>query len=56
MSVLKRWIWFIGTIAWYIDAAINLHYGARNHALLALMVATMFFIMGMVQVKSPKRR
>ena len=55
MLVLKQWIWFIGAAAWYTDSAVNLHYGARNHALLALIVATMFFIAGMVWVKTPKR-
>ncbi len=56
IPALKIWIWFIGAAAWYLDAAINLHYNARGHAVLALAVATMFFIAGMVGVKSPKRR
>jgi hypothetical protein len=55
MLALKHWIWFIGAAAWYMDAAVNLHYGARSHALLALIVATMFFVAGMVWVKSPRR-
>ncbi len=56
MPALKQWIWFIGAAAWYVDAAINLHYGARSHALLALLVATMFFAAGMIWVKTPRRR
>jgi hypothetical protein len=55
MLALKQWIWFIGAAAWYMDAAINLHYGARSHAFLALLVATMFFVAGMVWVSNPKR-
>jgi hypothetical protein len=55
MLALKQWIWFIGAAAWYMDAAINLHYNARSHALLALLVATMFFVAGMVWVSSPRR-
>jgi hypothetical protein len=55
MPALKIWIWFVGAAAWYLDAAINLHYNARGHALLALCVATLFFIAGMVWVKTPKR-
>jgi hypothetical protein len=56
VPALKMWIWFIGAAAWYLDAAINLHYNERGHAVLALAVATMFFIAGMVGVKTPKRR
>ena len=55
VPALKMWIWFIGAAAWYMDAAINLHYNARGHAILALAVATMFFIAGWVGVKTPKR-
>jgi hypothetical protein len=55
MVALKQWIWFIGAAAWYLDAAVFMHYGARSHALLALLVATMFFVAGMVWVKNPRR-
>jgi hypothetical protein len=56
MPALKIWIWFVGAAVWYLDAALNLHYNARGHAILALCVATMFFIAGMVWVRNPKRR
>ena len=55
-AALMQWIWFIGATVWYGNAAIFLHYGSRTHALLSLIVASMFFIAGMVGVKTPRRR
>ncbi len=39
-------IWFAGSVAWWIDAAVNLHYHQRAHALAALIIAVIFFAAG----------
>ena len=51
-----HWIWFAGAVAWWIDAALAVHGGNRGHALLALAVSVIFFIAGMVWLKTPPRR
>ena len=32
-------IWFVGAVVWWIDAAVAVHYNNRAHAVLALAVA-----------------
>ena len=56
MAARTYWIWFAGAAAWWIDAAIAVHYGNRGHALLALIIALLFFIAGMVWIKTPRKR
>jgi len=56
MAAFKHWSWFVGALAWYVDAAIQLHYHARGRALLALAVATVFFVAGMFWVRTPRQR
>lgn len=47
-------IWYIGSVVWWIDAAVNLHYGARAHAAIALSVAVAFFSAGVFLSRSAK--
>jgi hypothetical protein len=49
-------IWFVGAVVWWIDAAVAVHYGNRPHALLALAVACVFFAAGIVWVKNTEKR
>ena len=56
MAARTYWIWFAGAAAWWIDAAIAVHYGNRGHALLALLISALFFVAGMVWVKTPRKR
>jgi hypothetical protein len=44
-------IWFVGAVVWWIDAAMALHYGHKSHALAALAVACVFFAAGRIQIK-----
>ena len=39
-------IWFVGSVVWWLDAAVNLHYNQRTHALIALAIAVIFFAAG----------
>jgi hypothetical protein len=41
-------IWFVGAVVWWIDAALQLHAGARPHALLAIAVSLLFLVAGVV--------
>lgn len=49
------WIWLIGAVVWWIDAAIAVHYGNLPHALLAIVVA-MLFIVTAVSTRSTVRK
>jgi hypothetical protein len=49
-------IWFIGAVAWWFDAAVALHYDHKPHALLALAIACLFFAAGMLVIKTRERR
>lgn len=49
-------IWFVGAVVWWIDAAVALHYRHKSHALLALAVACLFFAAGMMWLKNSERR
>jgi hypothetical protein len=49
-------IWFVGSVVWWIDAAVALHYGHRQHALLALAIACIFFAAGVMWLKSVEKR
>lgn len=42
------WIWFVGAVVWWIDAAIAAHFNHLPHALLALLVALLFVIVAVV--------
>jgi hypothetical protein len=39
-------IWFVGAVVWWIDAALHLHAGTRNHALLAIAISLLFLFAG----------
>jgi len=41
-------IWFVGAVVWWIDAALHLHAGSRDHALLAIAVSLLFLAAGVV--------
>jgi hypothetical protein len=49
-------IWFVGAAVWWIDAAIALHYEHRPHAVLALIVACLFFAAGMMGIRAGEKR
>lgn len=49
------WIWFVGCAAWVTDAAVSLHVGARQRAVLALMVAMLFFVAGVFYRQQGRR-
>jgi hypothetical protein len=49
-------IWFVGAVVWWIDAAVAVHYHNKPHALLALAVACVFFAAGIMWVKSTEKR
>ncbi len=56
MLARTYWIWFAGAAAWWADAAIAVHYQHLGHALLALGIAALFFIAGMIWLKTPPRK
>ncbi len=41
-------IWFVGAGVWWIDAALSLHAGLREHALLAIAVSLLFLVAGVL--------
>ena len=41
------WIWFVGSAAWFLDAALVLHRGALGRGLVAVAVSAMFLAAGM---------
>jgi hypothetical protein len=49
-------IWFVGAVVWWIDAAVAVHYANKPHAVLALAVACVFFAAGIMWVKSTEKR
>jgi hypothetical protein len=49
-------IWFVGAVVWWIDAALHLHAGSRNHALLAIAVSLLFLAAGIVFRKQALRK
>jgi hypothetical protein len=49
-------IWFLGAVVWWIDAAVALHYDHKSHALLALAIACLFFAAGMMWRKTENNR
>jgi hypothetical protein len=49
-------IWFVGAVVWWIDAAVAVHYGNKAHAVLALAVACVFFAAGIMGVKGAEKR
>ena len=49
-------IWFVGAVVWWIDAAVAVHYGNTPHAVLALAVACVFSAAGIMWVKSTEKR
>lgn len=48
-------IWFVGAVVWWIDAAVALHYSHKAQALLGLVVACVFFVAGILGVKSTEK-
>lgn len=50
------WIWFAGCAAWVVDAAVSLRVGARERAVLAGMVAMLFFVAGVFYRGQGRRR
>ncbi|MGC2404030.1 MAG: hypothetical protein WA510_29820 [Acidobacteriaceae bacterium] len=49
-------IWFVGAVVWWIDAAVAVHYGNKTHAILALAVACVFFAAGVMGIKGAEKR
>jgi hypothetical protein len=49
-------IWFVGAVVWWIDAAVAVHYSNKPHAILALAVACVFFAAGVMWVKNTEKR
>jgi hypothetical protein len=49
-------IWYVGAVVWWIDAAVAVHYDHKLHALLALAIACLFFITGRLQLKTTEKR
>jgi len=49
------WIWFVGSAAWFLDAALVLHRGALARGLLAVAVSAMFLVAGMFFKKQAGR-
>ncbi len=41
------WIWFVGCGVWAADGVVQLDFGARAHAQLALMLAMLFLVAGL---------
>jgi len=50
------WIWFVGAAAWFVDAAIGLHYGALGRGLVAALISGLFLAAGMYFKKQAKRQ
>jgi hypothetical protein len=50
------WIWFAGAVAWWISAALAVHYNHRAHALLSLAISAMFFGAWLLWRRMPPRR
>jgi hypothetical protein len=48
-------IWYVGAVVWWIDAAVALHYGHKSHALLALAIACLFLAAGRIQPKTNEK-
>jgi hypothetical protein len=48
-------IWYVGAVAWWFDAAVAVHYGHKGHALLALAIACLFFVTGRIQIKTSEK-
>jgi hypothetical protein len=40
------WLWYIGSGVWLLDAALDLHFDRRMHALAAIGVALLFLLAG----------
>ncbi len=38
------WIWLIGCFAWTLDALVSLHLRAMPHAVIAFVLALLFFV------------
>lgn len=49
------WIWFVGSGAWFVDAALVLHRGALGRGLVAVAVSAMFLAAGMFFKKQAGR-
>ncbi|HEY0786542.1 MAG TPA: hypothetical protein VGD62_11765 [Acidobacteriaceae bacterium] len=49
-------IWFVGSAAWWVDAALVLHRGYRSRALVSLGIAILFFAAGMFFQRFAPRR
>ncbi len=43
----SAWIWFVGCAVWAADGVLQLHFGARAHAQVAVMLAMLFFVAGL---------
>jgi hypothetical protein len=57
-SIVSRnlyWIWFVGSAAWFLDAALVLHRGALARGLVAVAVSAMFLVAGMFFKKQAGR-
>lgn len=48
------WIWLAGCLAWTLDCGVNLVYGNRPHAELALILSVLFGIAYMFYRNQPR--
>lgn len=48
------WIWLAGMIAWLVDAGVDVHYRATQHAELSLLLAALFGIAWLFYRQSPR--
>lgn len=50
-----RWIWFVGSGVWLVNAAIALDYNHVSYALGAMGVSGLFLAMGYIAERSARR-
>ncbi|HZU09273.1 MAG TPA: hypothetical protein VFA02_05170 [Pseudacidobacterium sp.] len=39
-------IWFVGAVAWFFDAALQVYSGTRVHAFVAIVICLLFLVAG----------
>ncbi len=56
MRTITVWIWFIGSVAWLVDAGVSLHFHDRSRASLVLCVSFLFLGAGIFYSRQGNRR
>jgi uncharacterized membrane protein len=49
-------IWFVGAVAWFFDAALQVYSGTRIHAILAIVISLLFLVAGVYFRKQTLRK